>query len=492
MGKINSLLAKLFKKYRSIPVAARAALWFVACSMLQKCLGFITVPIFTRLMPTEEYGLYSTYLSWYSILTVVCTLNMHNCIYVNQYTKAKNEQEKNAVAIPLLSLGSVLTLIVFAIYIIFRNQLSGIIGMPFPLVCLLFAQILFEPPVNFWSMKQRFEYKYVLLVVVTLAIVVLNAGLGILFVYLSQTNQAIARGMSVVLVQVIFGGTLWILFFGKGKKIFSTKGWLHALKVQLPLLPHGLSLTILNSSDRIMIKSLKTATDAAIYSVAYSAGYVVSVLKTSIVDAMRPWMYQKIKDKEYSDISKSVNTIMVVITLISVGFTAFAPEIIIMLAPEEYYEAVYVIPPVAASSFFTFLYSMFSIVSMYHEKTTKIMIASVSGALLNIILNYVCIQIFGYIAAAYTTMFCFMFFTFAHYLIMRSVCKEYLDNVKLFDTKAILIMSVIVLAVTIIFELIYEMWYIRYFIILTVAVIIFINRKKFMGTIKQFKKKKKS
>ena len=45
-------------KYRSLSVQAKAALWFTICSFLQKGISFITVPIFTRLMSTEDlYGL---------------------------------------------------------------------------------------------------------------------------------------------------------------------------------------------------------------------------------------------------------------------------------------------------------------------------------------------------------------------------------------------------------------------------------------------------
>ena len=44
-------------KYRSLSVQAKAALWFTICSFLQKGISFITVPIFTRLMSTEEYGI---------------------------------------------------------------------------------------------------------------------------------------------------------------------------------------------------------------------------------------------------------------------------------------------------------------------------------------------------------------------------------------------------------------------------------------------------
>lgn len=488
---MKKIFQKFITTYKHIPVAARAGLWFVACTMLQKCIGFITVPIFTRLMPTDEYGMYSTYLSWYSILTVFCTLNMHSVIYVNEYTKADSQTDKDKAAIPLLSLSAVLTIGLFIVYVLFHGFLDKFIGLPFPLTCLLFAQILFEPPVNFWNMQQRFEYKYVRLAVRTISMVSLNAALGIVFVWVAGKDEAIARACSIVLVQAIFGGIFYIYFWKRGKRIFSTKGWKHALDVQLPLLPHSLSLTVLSSSDRIMIKNMVSAAKAGIYSVAYSAGYVVNVLKNSIVDALKPWLYQKIKEQDYAAIRKTVNVIMVLVTFVSIIFTAFAPEIIFIMAPPQYHEAVYVIPPVAASSYFTFLYNVFSVVGMYYEKTKKIMIASVSGALLNLGLNFICIPLFGYIAAAYTTLACYIFFSFAHYLVMRSICEKNLDGLELYDMKFIVAISVLMIIASILFAFVYSHIIIRYAIIIAMAVTVYIKRSLFISTWRDLKKSKK-
>lgn len=485
------MFKKLVKKYRAIPVVARAGLWFVACTMLQKCIAFITVPIFTRLMPTAEYGYYSTYLSWYSILTIFCTLNMHSTVYINDYTKADTQEDKDKTAIPLLSLSECLTIAIFIIYLIFHNFFDKIIGLPFALTCLLFAQILFEPPVNMWTVQQRFEYKYVKLVVRTISMVLINAVLGIAFVWLADSNEAIARATSIVLVQIIFGGIFYVYFIKRAKQIFSTKGWKHALDVQLPLLPHSLSLTVLSSSDRIMISNMVGAAQAGIYSVAYSAGYIVNVLKNSMVDAIKPWLYQKIKIKEYDSIKKTVNVVMILVAVISIVFTAFAPEIIIIMAPPQYHEAVYVIPPVAASSYFTFLYNMFSVIGLYYEKTKKIMIASISGAALNLILNFICIPLFGYIAAAYTTLVCYIFFSFAHYLIMRSICKKNLDNAVIYDIRFIVMLSVIMVVFAILFSFTYSNIFVRYAIIAIIALFVFVRRNLFISTLKELKKSKK-
>lgn len=58
---------KILKKYNSIPIAAKATIWFMICSVVQKCISLITTPVFTRLMTTEQYGQFSVYNSWLQI-----------------------------------------------------------------------------------------------------------------------------------------------------------------------------------------------------------------------------------------------------------------------------------------------------------------------------------------------------------------------------------------------------------------------------------------
>ena len=77
-------------KYRSLSVQAKAALWFTICSFLQKGISFITVPIFTRLMSTEEYGTYTVYLSWLQILTILTSLYLFNGVTTTRWQSTRN------------------------------------------------------------------------------------------------------------------------------------------------------------------------------------------------------------------------------------------------------------------------------------------------------------------------------------------------------------------------------------------------------------------
>ena len=65
-------------------------------------------------------------------------------------------------------------------------------------------------------------------------------------------------------------------------------------------------------------------------------------------------------------------------------------------------------PPIAAGVFLTSVSNMYSNVLIYHKKTNYIMISSIIAAVVNLVLNYFGIKMFGYLAAAYTTLIAYI------------------------------------------------------------------------------------
>lgn len=89
---MKSKIKALKAKYLGIPVQVKASVWFAICSLLQKGLSIITVPIFTRLMSTEQYGYYTAYISWYNILLVFTSLNLFYGVYNNAMMKFRDDR----------------------------------------------------------------------------------------------------------------------------------------------------------------------------------------------------------------------------------------------------------------------------------------------------------------------------------------------------------------------------------------------------------------
>lgn len=479
-----SFLKKYLDKYRKMSVVVKASLWFVACSVLQKSISFITTPIFARIMTVEQYGYFNTYLSWLQIVAVFCTLNMHSCVYINGLAKNDGTKDNNKMAVSMLSLSFTITALLFVIYLIFHEYVNRIAGMGTALFLLMFCEILFQPPLHFWIVKQRFEYKYVGMVLLTLGMTIVNAGLGILFVISSaENNTAFARILSIAIVQVIIGGTCWLIYIWKAKMIFSVKEWKHALKVQVPLIPHGLSVIVLASSDRIMINSMIGATAAGYYSLAYSIQFIVKSIKDSIVEAIKPWIYLRIKEKRIKEIRDLVYSMVFLVMTLSVIIMTLAPEIVLLMGGKKYLEAVYAIPPVIGSTFFMFVYNICIMFESYHEEVKKITLVSICCAAANIVLNYLFIPVFGYIAAGYTTLFCYIMFCVLHYFIMRGLCIRRYEGNQIFEVKFLVIMSLIVLAINILMVILYRFNLLRYVVLGIAIVIAVLQRRRIAGIV---------
>ena len=141
-------------KYRSLSVQAKAALWFTICSFLQKGISFITVPIFTRLMSTEEYGTYTVYLSWLQILTIMTSLYLFNGVYDNAMAKYEKQRDEYTSAMQGLTL--VITGAVFALYCFTSGFWEKILNLPKSMILLMFLEALLSPALSYWSGRQRF------------------------------------------------------------------------------------------------------------------------------------------------------------------------------------------------------------------------------------------------------------------------------------------------------------------------------------------------
>jgi len=155
---------------------------------------------------------------------------------------------------------------------------------------------------------------------------------------------------------------------------------------------------------------------------------------------------------------------------------ALAPELIKIFAPDSYAEAVWIIPPVGLSIFFTFLYCFFADFEYYYEKTRFIMVASVFSAGLNILLNYIFIREFGYIAAGYTTLFCYIVYTFLHYLNYKYIINKILSRQSVYHENKILLICVVLIAFGFILASLYKYQVIRYSFVVLVFVFIYFRR----------------
>ena len=243
------------------------------------------------------------------------------------------------------------------------------------------------------------------------------------------------------------------------------------MSFNISLIPHYLSQIVLNQSDRIMINTMIGADEAGVYSLGYSISMVLLLICDSINKTLDPWLLKHIKEGKMREIEKMSYRLFLLVGLVVISFVCLVPEMIMIFAPSSYYAAIYVIPPVSLGVYFIFMYNFFADFEFYFGESKYITIASLVGAMVNIFLNMIFIPIYGFIAAGYTTLICYLIYVLMHYIFMRKVqIKNSISSV--YNLKIIAFISVLISVGTFAMMFLFELRIIRYSILIFFGVVV--------------------
>lgn len=483
MNNINLFI----KKYSSLNIVVKASIWFTICSFLQKGISIVTMPIFTRLLSTAEYGRYSIYVSWYNIFIIFMTLNIHKEIFnkgLIENDEAKDEYTTNQMGL-IIVLGIIFTVL----YAMFHNIINTVTSLSIFLTTFLILEVVSNSIVSLWTARKRFDYEYKKIIAITLLTSITNPVIGVLLVLLSSYKVE-ARVVSVVIVPLILSLIFLIIYSKKGKFFKEKFLWKKAVVRSIPLLPHYLSLVLLNQADKLMINHFYNSSYAAIYSIAHTAGLLMVLVNESLNNAFVPWAYGKIKENKAKNLQKMISPLLLTVLVANLILIWIAPECIYLLAPQEYRGAIWCIVPIAVSVYCTFIYTLFVDVEIYYNGGIFVTLGSVLATIINIILNYIFIPKYGYIAAAYTTFISYLITAIMHYFFLKTILKR--NNIKqdMFEIRKMIIVFVLLITLSIIALLTYDNYIIRYLFILALIVIAFLKKKNIIMAIKNMKAKK--
>lgn len=468
----SNKLEKIKKKYDGMSIQAKASIWFIICSFLQKGISIISTPIFTRLMSTAQYGKYNVFTSWQGIITAIVILTLPYGVLSQGIIKFSETRDRFTSA--LLGLMTTLNASWLVIYLVFRNFANRIFTLTTTQMICMFLMIWATSVFNFWAVVQRADYKYKRLVAVTLFTSFAKPALGIILV-MNSDDKVTARILGLTIVEIVGYLGLFIALMRRGRVPYDREIWRYGLLFSIPLVPHYLSQRILSSADRIMIDRMISPDAAGIYSLAYQISQIMIILNQSLMQAIEPWYFRKLKDHKEGDIGRIAYSTMLVVALVNLMVIVFAPEIIFLFAPPSYHDSIWVVSPIAMSVYFMFVYTYFVEIEFYYENTKWISFATLMAAAMNIVLNYIFIGIFGYRAAGYTTLICYIAYSIFHYIVMNRVSGGL--GKKVFDIRTLLLISGGFLLSGTLITFTYNYPVIRYGIIALMLVIIFIRRR---------------
>lgn len=429
--------------------AVKSGIWYTIANVSIRAVAIITTPIYTNMLTTADYGKANTYNSWIDIFNVFACLCV---VYSIGRAKLDFKDKFNEYLSALQGLSSSAGLILLVVAFFLRERLSAWMGYEVPLVVGLFAYLCISPSVEYMMQKCRYEFRYKENIIISIITCVGQVGLSIGLMLLFNDHRYIGKILGVLLPTFLMGLVFYINFYRQGKVFYNKEYWLYALKIGLPMIPHGLALILLGQMDRIMIKNICSDSDAGLYTFGYSFASLLMIFTNAVGQAWLPWFNETLYEGGREKIKEVQKKLVWLGCFLSLVFIVAAPEALMILSfsAKEYWVAKAVVPPIVLGTLAQYFYTNYVNVEIYCKRTSVIAIGSCIAAAINYVLNSMFIPRFGYVAGAYTTLASYFILMILHYAVVRLVLKE-----KVYDDKYMFIALAIMFVLGILFKQLY-------------------------------------
>jgi len=382
---------KHFKNYFSGNLAAKA-------------LGFLSIPILTRLLSTHDYGIYQVFSSYLGLFIILLTLNFHGSIARYYYDEPPDFDAFVGTSL----VGSLLLLCIPSLAIVLLPmQIAEFLSIPESLLFYLPPLIILGVLYTVFDHICIASKESALYTKLNVSKAYTGLGAGILFVFLIP---------GVTYLGLIWGRLAASIFFAAYTFRWIRKQMRWRPKIahlrfiasySIPLVPYTLSNIILGHFDRIMINSMLGASEAGLYSLAYNVGLIMSMVTSSFQTALTPDWFRLMKNESYLRIDALLSRIFKFTLIAALGLILFSQEILILLADSRFHVALPAIPIVVIGYIFDAMFKIYGRSIGYTNKMIYITLIGVTAGAINVGLNIVFIPQYGYIAGAYTTVVSF-------------------------------------------------------------------------------------
>lgn len=401
----------------------KAGLWYTIGNMLIKGIPFLTLPIFTRLLSTADFGIYNTYISYESVLGIILGFGISGTIKIAKVDFKDNfEQYISSILRFLLLVGGVSLVIANFIGFLWVPENSWLNPL---ILNVLVLQSISTAIYGVMSCKFVIEGDYIRNLSMAFIMTGINIGSSLLLCYIfMSSNRAETRILGTCIGAVVTAICILVSQSRKAGLIRNPEANRYALKLGIPLIPHQLSISLLSQCDKIMIQAMVGNSQAGIYGLAVNITMVISVVLSSIDNAWTPNFYRLLAGEKYRELKEKNNFLVMLFMFLTCGSLLIGPDIIHIMAEQEYWDSVYALIPLTISVFINFMY-IFSVgVEYFCKKTGYISLTTLVCTAVNIILNYFFIIHFGYIAAAYATCLSKLFLFVLHHVRAKKLLQE--------------------------------------------------------------------
>ena len=393
-------------------------------------LGFISLPLITRLLSTEEYGRTSLFLSAVSIIYIFAILGLDQS-YIRYFYSEKVDTRKlfaTCLRAPLILI-CILSAVYFAFSHFFNNILFERDGLDVTLLVIAYTVTsVFE---RFLFLNIRMEQKGKLYSNLNILTKVLNITFIVVFALILGDDFRVGL-YEMTLPLVIVTVFLLIRFAVKGKGYTAVPHELtekELLRYGIPFVPMLLMEWLLSSMDKWSIRFLNDFSETGVYSSAMQIMSILLTLKITYVAFWSPIAMKKYEQEDeavakpfFADMFQKVQFLCM---FAAFGITAFR-SIIVLILGSKYRGAVRIIPFLALMPVLSILFEMTGQGIKFTKKPKYFNYASLVAIICNLAGNLFLVPRLCGVGAAIATAFTYLvYFAIGTYFAGRCYPVEY-------------------------------------------------------------------
>ncbi len=420
LGLIKSIFQQV-KKYKFFDTFKHTSTYFSG-KMVVQGLALVSMPVYTYFLDEAGFGVISVFGSLVSMMTILLTLNLNGSVGRYYFEERDDWKEFNGTSM----IAALAAFLVFgATFYYFKDWIAETANLPKQTMIWLLFTVFGTSVWRTFEMffiarkesklyaKNEIIYHYSKF---GLALV------GILFLTSDRsTGKIMGEGIAASLI------ALYLLYklMPYVKLHFS---WAHLKYIcyfTFPLIPYILSGQILNYFDQFFIISTVSQASAGLYSFAYKVGTLLNMLLLALMAAAGPDFYKWMNAKEYGELRGQVISIMKLLTLGASFLIFFAVDVGDLLASKDGFNAALPLVPIIVLG-----YAFFGIAQLYNrfifyaKKNIWLAIIMIIAGILNIYLNMYFVPLYGWQAAAYTTLASYAFMMVLSWIVNKFILKN--------------------------------------------------------------------
>lgn len=377
-------------------------------------INFLLFPYLSHFLSPKDYGVLSMINSVVTILIPFTSVMAYSWIST-EYFKITDKNEFAS----LFSTVQLVPVIPFLLFLLlclaFKNPIGNWLEVPpeknywIVLSALLaFLSIYFDTLLNLTVTQQKpFAYG-----MFSMAKLMIEIGLTVYFV--TKLSMGWEGRLMAWLISVVISFGLGLLYFNRlglvtlrvNKRFFTASIFFGA-----PLILHTVGKFIINQSDRIFIAKMVSIEEAGIYSIGYQVGIAVLLFVSAAGNFFQPYLYERLAKndtKSRLQIVKTTYIITLLFLVVLIVLTFFSPFLFAWFIDMRYAAGVQYVFWVGLSYVFWGVYILMTGYIFYSGQSQFLGKLAIINIILNGVLNYFLISIFGAMGAAYATCISFL------------------------------------------------------------------------------------